>query len=141
VKNQQHPLVSLLGDLSSAEQQEFIDAVDYLTEKGADGQVPEGSITKVLASLSPRVRNTFALLNEALDTPRVAPFATKRSEAEKAAVLGFDPEVTQQVKGRLDQETVTAGLQSRLGTDRDLPQEPLSRRDVIAAALEAHGGE
>lgn len=133
------PLEELLQGLSSEQLQEFADAVLYLTEKaGGDGSMPEqGGVGGLLNSLSPAVRERFALLSNVLETPRVAPFAPKLSERDHARSFGFDPDTTELLKAALDGQEVAGRVQSRMGTDADRPPEPLTRRDQIAAAFDA----
>lgn len=130
----------LLSPLDQSERQEFQDAVDYLTEMSGRGKVPEGSIARILNQLSPNVRDAFNTLSELLDTPRTAPFQPKMAQGDYADVLGLDRGTTAVLKQRLEDEEITAGLQSKMGTDRDMPQPELTRREQIAAALEAHQG-
>ena len=133
-------LEQLLAGLDQNERQEFQDAVDYLTEMSGRGKVPEGSIARILNQLSPNVRDAFGTLSELLDTPRTAPFQPKMAQGDYADVLGLDRGTTAVLKQRLEDEDLTASLQARMGTDRDMPQPDLTRREQIAAALEAHQG-
>lgn len=135
--NQPHPLDVIFGHLSPAEQQEAVDLIDYLS---GTPNPAEGSLTSVLANASPRVQKAFALLNEALDTPRMAPFVRKMTVEDKARALDFDPALLGATKDKLDGEYVTAALQKRMGTDASLPNPPPSLRELIAAATEAHNG-
>ena len=101
-------------------------------------EVPgENGIGGVINRLSPPVREVFQLFSTMLETPRIAPFTPKMSEADYAATLGMVPENVETLKAALDQQEVMGRLQSRMGTDRTKPQEPISRREQIAAALEA----
>lgn len=69
-------LQQILSGLNPDEQQELQNAIDFLTEHANKG-VPEGTISRVINGLSPRVRQQFVILNEMLDTPRTAPFQPK----------------------------------------------------------------
>ena len=109
--NPYSPIQQLIGHLSQQELVEFQQAVDYLTSMSDQRSIPEGSLTKVLASLSPNVRDAFETLSQTLDTPRMAPFQRKLSQQDYADSLGMDGDTTQLVKQRLEDEGITAGLQ------------------------------
>lgn len=137
----QTPLGQLIGHLSPDEQNEFIQAVDYLTEMSGRPRPPEGSISGILNSLSPGVRDVFSVLEQLADNPRQLPFQEKMSAEQYDQSLGLDVPTAKLLRQRRFDEDITAGVQRRMGTDADLPQEELSRRDHIAAALAAHEGE
>ena len=135
----------LLQGLNPEQQQELIDIADYLAERADPAQnphgfVPEGSIASVLNKASPAVREKFMRLSEALQTPRFAPFQPERSEAERAEEFGLHPERATTVLAALDGQNVLHGLQKSMGTDKDLPRQPPSMKDLLSAAYEAHGG-
>lgn len=136
-------LQQILSGLNQSEQQELQNAIDYLAEH-ANGDVPEGSISRVINGLSPRVRHQFVILSEMLDTPRAAPFQPKMGNDEYAQALEADPQMLASIKGRMDADAVAEGLQRRLGTDAsaqyEQSEQPLSRREQVAAAIKLHGG-
>jgi hypothetical protein len=138
-------LNEITADLTSDERQELVDACDYMAQNHAS-PVAEGSIARVLNGLSPRVRERFATVVEMLETPRTRPFDPKMGNDEYAEVLGADPQVLANIKGRLDNAAIVQGLQKSMGTDASLaygqPDKPLSLREQLAAAHALHqGGE
>lgn len=133
------PLDTLVEGLTRAEKIEFAQALSYITERLDNnmGQSPEGGIGQILNKLSPPVRDKFMLLSNVMETPRVAPFAPKLSEEDYANELGLDPEYALTAKAALDGQYVMGKLQERMGTDSNRPKESPTRREQIAAALEA----
>ena len=92
------------------------------------------------AEIAAHIDVAVGTLSELLDTPRMMPFQPKMAQGDYADTLGLDRGTTAVLKQRLEDEDLTASLQARMGTDADLPQPELTRRDQIAAALEAHQG-
>ena len=137
--NQQKPLEYLLQALSPEEQLEFQQAVSYLSEMTANEQMPEGSISAVLARLSPNVQATFKTLSDTLETPRIAPFQPKMSETDYAEAFDADAGMMSNIKQRIDQDFVVNGLQRRMPPDQPSDAPP-TRREQIEAALRAHTG-
>lgn len=142
---EQTPIFRLLQGLSPDEVREFIDIVDYLGEKAGpsnpSGHLPEGSIASLLNKSSPNVRDRLRLLTDTLQTPRSMPFTDKLSEGQVADAFGLDPDAATTTLAALDMGDVIHGVQKKLGgTDADRPQEPLTMRDEIEAAMAAHGG-
>lgn len=136
----QSAVALLLQGLSPDEQQELIDIATYLGEKAGpgnpSGHMAEGSVAALLNRASPKVREKFMRLTEAIDTPRFQPFQPKRSEGERADEFGLDPDITQTVKSALDNQDVMASLQRRMGSDRDMPDTPPTMREVMSAAYD-----
>ncbi len=137
-------LEAIVEGLTPEERQELQDAIDYMAEHAHTG-TPEGSIARVVNGLSPNVRAKFELVSEMLETPRMRPFDPKMGNDEYAEALGADPQTLANVKNRLDSAAVVQGLQRRMETDASLaygqPEQPLSLKEQLAAALEAHGSE
>lgn len=136
----------LLQGLSPEEQQELLSIADYLGERAdpqrnPGGNLPEGGVASVLNSSSPKVREKLLHLNEALETPRYQPFQEKRGEAFRALEFGLDPENTMTIKAALDTQEVAHSLQRNMGTDKDLPDEPLTTRDILSSAYDLHSQE
>jgi hypothetical protein len=135
---------ALLGHLNPDEQQEFMDLTAYIGEKagrGGSGRMPEDSIGNLLNKASPRVARAFKTLSDVVETPRHHPFHEKHSEAEIFDAMGFDAEAGVMAKAAIDAQHVMGELQSKMGTDADLPDQPLTMRDNISAAVDAHSGE
>ena len=128
-------LAYLTRNLSPEQQQEFQDIILYITESVQRGSNAEGSLAKVLNRASPPVRQAFQLLSDTIETPRSAPFQPKLTEQDYAGVFGLDPDITTQAKASLDAEDVASQVQQRMGTDRQLPPEQPSLRDIVAAAV------
>lgn len=133
--------------LNADELIEFEQARDYLAEKASytpqqqrQHGFAEGSVGNLLNSLSPNVRKMFKAIDTAMETPRLAPFQPKMSEAEVADALGFDPYAATEIKAALDIQDVASGIQSRMGTDQP-DTSPPTMRDNIAAAFDAHAGD
>jgi hypothetical protein len=134
----QSPLAALLEGLNREQLQEFAEATDYLASLSQTGNVPERSgIGEILNRLSPAVREKFQLLSNVLETPRTQPFAPKLTESDYARTFGFDPALTETVKASMDGQEVMGRLQQRMGTDQP-SNEPLSRRDMVEAAMAKH---
>lgn len=132
---------ALIERLNDDEKEEAADLLDYLSEKaskGNSGIMAEGSIASLLNKASPKVREAFGTLSEMLETPRIAPFSPKMSERDHADALDLDPDQTELVKGVIDGQYVASSLLDRMGSDKDLPDEPPSTRDIIGAAYDAH---
>ena len=132
----------LLKGLNADEVRELVSIADYLHEKAnsQDGYMPEGSVASLLNGASPKVREKFLHLSEALETPRFAPFQPERSEAERAEEFGLDPNTTVTIKAAIDGQHVAHGLQKRMGTDAQLPRTPPSMTDLLSAAYDKHSG-
>lgn len=138
-------LAAIVEGLNPDERQELVDACDYMAQNHAS-PVAEGSIARVLNGLSPRVRERFATVVEMLETPRMRPFDPKMGNDEYAEVLGADPQVLANIKGRLDNAAIVQGLQRRMGTTASQnygkPDEPATLRELLGAAIDLHqGGE
>jgi hypothetical protein len=126
--------------MTSHLRQDLDDTMTYLAQAARTGYT-EGNVGKVLNGRSPEVRQVLRAIKQRMDSPRDMPYQPKLSEHEQAERLGLDPELATRINDSLDGLEVTSRLQSRLGTDADLPDEPLSRREQIATALEHHAGE
>ena len=135
----QSPLHALLDGLTHAEQIEFAQAVQYIDQRMSNnqGQSPEGTIAAILNKLSPAVQEKFQLLSQVLETPRVAPFAPKMTQADHLEAFGLDPVHGGLAKDALDGLEVAGRLQQRMGTDANRKQGPLTRREQISAAFDA----
>ena len=137
-------LDAAVDHLNLEELQEFADASDYLKEKAGSnnpsGHIAEGSIGRLMNSLSPRVKAAFQNISRTIESPRHRPFHEKFSETDQLVSMGFGHEA-QMVKDVLDVEEVAGRIQQDLGTDADLPEQPLTMRDNISAAFDAHSGE
>ena len=135
----QTPIGVLTENLSREQKIEFLQAVEYLHEAAQKGSVGHGEngIGGIINKLSPAVREVFQLFSTMLETPRIAPFTPKMTEADYANTLGMVPENVETLKAALDHQEVLGKLQAKMGTDRDRPPEPISRREQVAAALEA----
>ena len=131
---------TLIGHLDQSERNQVADLLQYMTSVATspNGHVPEGSIATLLNKQSPRVREVFSTLSKGMETPRIAPFDHKHTEAEWAQVLGLDPSVAQSVKAALDGQEVAATLQKKMGTDTGLPQGPITHKEVLEAAYDLH---
>lgn len=131
---------TLIGHLNQSERNQVADLLDYMTSVATspNGHVPEGSIATLLNRQSPRIREVFSTLSKGMETPRIAPFDHKHTEAEWAQVLGLDPTVAQSVKAALDGQEVAHSLQRRMGTDTSLPETPVSHKEVLEAAYDLH---
>ena len=131
---------TLIGHLNQAERNQVADLLDYMTSVATspNGHVPERSIATLLNRQSPRIREVFSTLSKAMETPRIAPFDHKHTEAEWAQGLGLDPTIAQSVKSALDGQEVAATLQKKMGTDTSLPQAPTTHREVLEAAYDLH---
>lgn len=129
----------LTRGLSKSELTEFLQAVDYLQQGVERGGVSEaGGASTVLNRMSPKVRERFNMIRELVAQPRFRPFAEKYSESEQLDKLGFDAALAQPVVDALDGNEVSARVLEKLGgSDANRPREPISRRDMVAAALEA----
>jgi len=132
-------LEQLTQGLNPDQTQEFVDALSYLTERldNDQGTSPEGTSAAILNRLSPAVRQRFQMLSEFIEQPRALPFQPKRSEAQNMDALGLDAYNGGIVKDSLDGLEVSGRLQQRMGTDRQRKQEPITRREMISAALNA----
>lgn len=131
----------ILNSLSPPERAQFMDLLDYLNEKATDGKggyMAEGSVAALLNKQPPRIQAAFKAIDQFAETSRFEPFQPKLSEAERFDELGLDAEAGLTIKAALDTMHVANGLQSRLGTDKDLATEPLSMRDHIDAAFDGH---
>lgn len=131
---------TITGHLAPEEVQELQDILVYLGEKVPAGHLPEGSIAALFNKASPRVREVLSMIDQTMETPRVAPFAPKLSEADIAEGYGLDPQGSLTVKAALDGQHVMQSLQARMGSDKDLPDTPPSMTDVLSAAYDKHGG-
>ena len=135
------PLEQLVQGLTKPELQEFVSAVQYLSESADRGGMPEeGGVSGVLNRLSPNVRERFMLLSNVMETPRVAPFTPKMSEADHADAFGLDPDNAMLVKSALDGNEVAAKLTERMGGADRPSTAPPSLRELIASATEKHSG-
>ena len=134
------PLETLVEGLTKAELNEFVSAIQYLDERMTNnqGQSPEGNIANILNKLSPNVRERFMLLSNVMETPRVAPFTPKMTEADHANAFGLDPEKALSAKAAMDGLEVNQRLIDRLGGADKPSQSPPSLRDLIAAATDKH---
>lgn len=132
------PMEQVMRGLNPDEQQEFMDVLNYLSERLEfnGGQLPEGNVGALLNSLSPNVRQRFAAMSNVMETPRTRPFERKYSEAERADQFDLEPEDALTVKAALDGLEVSGRLQQRMGVDQP-SNAPPTRRESIAAALEA----
>jgi len=134
------PLEQLVQGLTKPELQEFVSAVQYLSESADRGGMPEeGGVSGVLNKLSPKVRERFMLLSNVMETPRVAPFTPKMSEADHANAFGFDPNNATLVKAALDGNEVNQRLIERLGGADRPSTAPPTRRELIEQAMDASG--
>ena len=134
----------ILNSLSPPEREQFMDLLAYLNEKATDGKggyMAEGSVAQLLNKQSPRIQAAFKAIDQFAETPRFEPFQPKLSEAERFDELGLDAESGLTIKAALDTMAVSHGLQSRLGTDKDLPDTPPTMRDVMASAYDALQGD
>jgi hypothetical protein len=136
-------LADHLEQLNPAEFKQLIDLSDYLGEKAnpsnPSGHLPEGSISNLLNRQSPATRKAFNMLSEIIETPREMPFQPKQSEGEILDSLGFDAASGTAIKAALDTSHVLAETIDRLGgSDGSRPDEPLTRRDIVAAAFDQH---
>lgn len=134
----------LLAGMTPDEQAQTQHLLQYLHEKATSpsGHMAEGSVSALLNRQSPAVRNAFARFNEAMETPRIRPFDEKWSEADYAEAAGLDPATSTQIKAAIDTSEVLNRTIDRLGgSDATRPDEPLSTRDVISAAIDFHGAE
>ena len=135
-------LNALLMGLSQDEATELQQLMVYLAEKAGpgnpSGHIPEGSIASLINRASPKVRQKMAMISDIVETPRHKPFEDKFSEAEWFSRLGADVPSSLNVKAALDGQAVAGGLQQRMGTDADRPQQPLTMRELIQAAVEKH---
>lgn len=133
-------LNALLMGLNQDEVTELQQLVTYLGEKAGpsnpSGHMPEGSVASLINRASPKVRAKMAMISDMVEYPRTKPFEEKWGEDEYFSRLGMDVPASLKVKEALDGQEVMGKLQQRMGTDADMPQKELSRREVIAAALE-----
>lgn len=122
---------------------QLADCLEYLAERATspDGKIAEGSVVSFLNRQDPRIRAIISSIGEAAELPRDRPFAPKMSEGERYQSFGLDPQAFTNLHAAVDGSTVAASLQQRLGTDADRPDEPLSHREQIEAAVEAHSNE
>lgn len=146
MKPDQSAISLLLHGLSPDERQELVDIADYLGEHSTSGHpMPESTVSRVINGASPRVREKFARLTEALETPRFAPYQEKRTVADRATEFGLDPQATELVKQSLDNDAITAGLQRSMGTDASenygKEPEPPTLKEQLAASYALHEGE
>lgn len=93
----------------------------------------------------PNVRREVGAFLAAMDHTgagpgRHMPFQERKTTHDAAALFGVDHDVASRVYQRAVDESLTAGLQARMGTDAtsNLPPEPPSLRDHIAAAVDVH---
>ena len=137
-------LNALLMGLSQEEATELQQLLTYLGQKaGPDnptGFLAEGSVASVINRASPAVRQKMAMISDIVETPRHKPFEEKFSEAEWFRRLGADVPASLAVKGALDGQEVMSKLQQKMGTDADMPQKPLSDREILSAAYDKHTG-
>lgn len=132
----QSPIEFLLQPLTPEERQEFEQLTQHLAEFSSNpDQMPEKSIGMLLNRASPAVKQTFALLSEMFETPRLMPFQSKMSESDYANSMGLDPAQATAVKANLDREYVENALQRRMGTQQP-DNSPPTRREQISSILE-----
>ena len=141
----QSAVALLVKGLNPDEIFELQSILDYLGEKAdgqqnPTGQMVEGSVASLFNRASPAVREKLTRLVEAIDTPRHLPFTPERDEKTIAGDFGLDGDKAELVKSALDNQNVMASLQARMGTDKDLPRQPPSTKDLLAAAYERHTG-
>ena len=132
-------IAMLTKGLSPDEMQELVDVLDYLGERVPAGSLAEGSVATLLNKASPNVRNAIARVSSLMETPRSLPFQPKISERLHAELLGLDPQIAETTKSVLDTQHVADGVMKRMGTDSQLPQKPISDREIIEAAMAKHG--
>ena len=133
------PIETLVEGLTRDELTEFVQAVQYLSEAADRGGTNEvGGASAVLNRLSPNVRERFMLLSNVMETPRVAPFTPKMSEADHADAFGLDPDNAMLVKSALDGNEVAAKLTERMGGADRVSTAPPSLRELIASATDKH---
>ena len=142
MKTLRNQLADHIEAMNPDEFKQLSDLSAYIGEKtraGADGSMPEGSISNLLNHQSPKTRKAINMLSEIVETPREMPFAPKRSEAEILDELGFDADSGLTVKSALDTAHVLAETIDRLGgSDGSRPAEPLTTRDILSAAYDQH---
>lgn len=117
---------------------QLADLIEYLPGIVETGHVPEGSVGQLFNKQPPEIRAILAAIGEAAATPRDRPFVEKESPAERFASFGFDPQVAVPIADAIDGQYVAHSLQERMGNDSQLPDEPLSTRDILAAAYDQH---
>ena len=104
--------------------------------------MPEKSVASALNSLTPEVRQVFLTLSNTLDEGKQFPFDPKPLTPDDTITqLGLDPDAVKAAKQSLFNEDVAHDLQARLGTDADLPPEPVTMTDTLSAAYDAHTGD
>lgn len=137
---QQHAAWGIISaKLSPAGKQELVDLLDYMRERAYNNSLPEGSIARLLNKQSPEIRDAMEVLSNVITHTRDRPFDEKWDEQQSAEALGLDPRAAEHLQAALDGEEVAGSLQQRMGSDRDLPVEPLTMADEISAAIDFHG--
>jgi len=141
----------LVGHLTPDERRQVDDVLAYMSEKAGpgnpNGYLAEGSIASLLNKQPPRIRQVFALFQDAAQTPRTMPFTEKWGERDYSEAAGLDPDVSETVLAALDGQEVTSRVIDRLGgSDADHPSnEPLTTKEILSAAYDMHteseGGE
>jgi hypothetical protein len=116
--------------------QQLFDVLDYLDGCARTGHVPEGSVATFLNKQHPAIQANIRAIKEAADLPRDRPFAPKLTDVERYDSFGLNADTATMIGDALDANHVLNSLQSRMGTDAALPDQPLTTRDHIAAAME-----
>ena len=133
-------LLAGLGPGERRELESLLYALDVVHQQDhAPGQFFDADgLTDAIRQMSPPVRATLAKLNALVEVPRIAPFQPKLTQSDYANLLGLDKSTLGAVKDTIDLADASTTLISRMGSDRDTPSKPPSRRDEVADAVEQH---
>ena len=133
------PLNELTAHLSYKEKLEMAQIIQYLDECADRGGTNEsGGVSAVLNRCSPNVREAFKTWSDVVETPRVAPFTPKMSEADYADAFGMDSDKSQLIKAALDGNEVTSRVIDRLGGADKPDDSPPTHREQLEAAFDLH---
>ncbi len=117
---------------------QLADLLEYLPGIVQNGHVPEGSVAALFNKQPPEIRAILNAIGEAADTPRDRPFVPKETRAERFDSFGLDAFTCVPIADAMDGQYVMESLQDRMGTDAQQPDEPLTTRDILSAAYDAH---
>jgi hypothetical protein len=130
--------------LSPAHQQQLHELVDYVSNPAnlAALRAKGGSIAGLLRTYPDEVQQEAKLFLRAMDVAstfgRAMPFQERLTPEAVTAHFGVDPRTAKAVYQHAVDDQLTAALQSRMGTDAERPLDPVTLRDQVAAAFEAH---
>lgn len=118
-----------LSEYLSVEEREA--ARDYLEDK-----LPWG---KLSAEVQQALTVAFKLVEDSVDNGgRDKPFDKRRTTKQVADQIGADEDETLEAYGKLRNAAVVNDLNERMGTDAQLPDPPVSLRDLVEVAVDIH---